>query len=62
MIATLKDNIQLTNSSLKYLGCLFILIDHPTMILVPPTSSIFRGHFSKIAVSILILNGVFFTL
>ncbi|AMP20219.1 hypothetical protein AZF37_02640 [endosymbiont 'TC1' of Trimyema compressum] len=41
MIATLKDNIQLTNSSLKYFGCLFMLIDHTTMILVPQTSTFY---------------------
>ena len=41
MIDTLKNNFQLSNSTLKYLGCLFMLIDHATMILVPPTSTFY---------------------
>ena len=41
MIKTLKDNFPLTNSTLKYLGCLFMLIDYATMIFVPPSSSFY---------------------
>lgn len=41
MINILKDSLQLSNSALKYLGCLFMLIDHATMIFVPPTSTFY---------------------